>query len=76
MLNHQELAGLCRELRHEWVLSVYLNRGFVDLSQRNLWRCGLELAVSEDLGVGRASGSRGGEHASHEPKLHCHESRL
>ena len=47
MLNHQELAGIYRDLRHEQVLSVYLDGGFVDFSARNLWRRRFELALSE-----------------------------
>lgn len=50
MLNQQELVGLYRELRPEWVLSVYLDGGFVDFAQRNLWRRRFELAVSEVRG--------------------------
>jgi hypothetical protein len=47
MLNRDQLAELYQELRHERVLSVYLDGKTNDFSQRNLWRKRLEHGVSE-----------------------------
>ena len=42
MLNREELVGLFRELRHQKVLSVYLDGKVHDFSERNTWRLRLE----------------------------------
>jgi hypothetical protein len=47
MLNLDELTELYRELRHERVLSVFLDGRTRDFSERNLWRKRLEQHVSE-----------------------------
>lgn len=47
MLNRDELVELYRELRHEKVLSVYLDGGPHDFSERNTWKRRLEHEVGE-----------------------------
>jgi hypothetical protein len=42
MLNREELVALFKELRHEHVLSVYLDGNVHDFSERNTWRRRLE----------------------------------
>lgn len=47
MLNRNELVELYRDLRHERVLSVYLDGRTHDFSERNTWRRRLEHEVDE-----------------------------
>jgi hypothetical protein len=46
MLNHEKLMELYRELRHQKVLSVYLDADQHDPAERNKWRIRLEHEVS------------------------------
>jgi hypothetical protein len=46
MLNHEKLMELYRELRHQKVLSVYLDVDQHDPAERNKWRIRLEHEVS------------------------------
>lgn len=47
MMNRDEIARLYREVRNEPVLSVYLNGGAKDFSERRAWRTRMEHSVSE-----------------------------